>query len=126
MPEDLPGHDAEAMVDRILRENAGDCMSLGMFAHHVTAATAGSDADLLHCLQISLHKVLVTELMVAGDLDHHLHIPWTCTPDEAWERINRHLHIGTDISYESIRDICWLANSPEGDSRALANTDFLS
>lgn len=108
----------DAVVDCVLAENVGNCMSLGMFIHLIAAITGAAGEQLRTSVIDHLHNVLSARLMVAGDVDHINHVPWPCTPDEALEKVLARTGPEPDMDYEAMRDICWLANTSYGNHRA--------
>jgi hypothetical protein len=101
----------------VLRENQGDCMSLGMFTHYVRSVSGCPDgaelgAEVLGQLGLALNAGLLS----AGDLIGNSHFPWSETSAESISWVEAAWPDGPQrLSFETLQNICLLVNTPAGD-----------
>ncbi|WP_458112855.1 hypothetical protein M1D88_01430 [Arthrobacter sp. R1-13] len=108
------------VLQLVLADNRGDCMSLGLFAHHVSSLSGCPDGPELREEVIGqLVTALKTGLLSVGDMIGTDHFPWPDTPAQIIAWIGAVWPDDTlPSSFERLQNICWLANTPAGDQAA--------
>lgn len=111
----VPRQPVVGVLAQVLSENRRDCLSLGMFVHYVKARSAEEgDALRLRVLR-HLENALAAGYLVPGDVvDARFH-PWSDSYSRALKRVESAWPAGSDLSYEKLQDVCWLANTASGD-----------
>jgi hypothetical protein len=75
-----------------------------------------TDSSELRTLAIGLIAELITErLVLAGSIVGGVHVPWTCSPGEAIERITREWLEEWGDEAPTPGAIVWLDSTPSGD-----------
>ena len=117
-----PGSDPSAatVLTLVLSENQGDCMSLAMFAHYVGSFSGCPDGAELRSVVIGhLDSALTAGLLSIGDMIGSNHSPWPDAPAESIAWIKAAWCEETlASSFETLQNLCWLVNTPEGDRAA--------
>lgn len=103
------------VLHRILGENHGDLMSLGMFTDYVSAHMRVGGEDLRNSVLRLLERALSNGHMAIGSLTDIRHVPWAVSPTEALERIAKQWPETAALGYPELEAIAWLSNTPEGD-----------
>ncbi|MGX9898959.1 hypothetical protein ACW0JT_02115 [Arthrobacter sp. SA17] len=111
---------AGTVLQLVLAENRGDCMSLGLFAHYISSFSGCQDGSELRAEVIGqLMTALKTGLLSAGDMIGTNHFPWPDTPDQITAWIEAVWPDDTlPSSFEMLQNICWLVNTQAGDHAA--------
>lgn len=102
------------VLGHVLTENRGGFLSLGMFAHYVRMYSP-VDGRLKSTIMRHLENALAGGLLRAGDVAGDRFYPWVDSYVRNLERIERAWPDESEPSFEALRDVCWLVNTPAGD-----------
>jgi hypothetical protein len=108
------------VLGHVLADNRADFLSLGMFAHDVHAYSP-VDGQLKSTILRYLENALAGGLLRAGDVVGGRFYPWADSYVRNLDRIERAWPDEDKPSFEALRDVCWLVNTPAGDR----HVDFL-
>lgn len=102
------------LLAHVLSENNQDWLSLGMFVHYVKTHSQPGPDELRRAALRHLENAFAGGLLIAGDVVGTTFHPWQESYSQALQRIADSWPADSRNSYEDLRDICWLANTPAG------------
>jgi hypothetical protein len=106
----------QELVARLLAENAEDYMSLGFFAHLVSATEPAGDLRR-RCIGY-LDYMIREGYVVVGTVQGATFLTWVLGAAQTREAIARQWPKDSTADYENLRDIGWLANTSKGNDLA--------
>lgn len=110
------------MIDELLIRGANDWVMAADVAW-LAKSVGGVDTDQeVFSLSVRTIQAVVNEgLMMVGDVTDGGFFEWDLTPEAALAKVEREWSVLGRLP--DLGDVCWLANTPAGDTRAKAGVE---